>query len=129
MNGGSQRRSIGEHVRHVEVVASDGSPGWLTREQCGFGCRSSVFQHQDVAVVGVEFQFPRANVSALRREALAILAERRRKFPLKQPNAGSFFLSAPELYERHGPPGRVIEEAGQCPRTLSSATEPVRILA
>lgn len=112
MNGGSQRRSIGEHVRHVDVVASNGSPGRLTHEQCEFGYRSSAILQQNVAVVGVEFQFPRADASALRREALALLAERRRKFPLKQPNAGSVFLSEPELYERHGPPGRVIEEAG-----------------
>lgn len=112
MNGGSQRRSIGEQVKCVDVVESDGALRRLTQEQCYFGYRSSALQQKDVAVVRAEFAFSRAGVSELRREALAILAQRRRKFPLKQPNAGSVFLSEPDLYDRHGPPGRVIEAAG-----------------
>lgn len=112
MNGGSQRRSIGEHVRSVDVVGVDGTLRRLTHEQCGFAYRSSAIQQLEVAVVQVEFQFERGDSAALRRQALGILAQRRRKFPLKQPNAGSVFLSEPELYERHGPPGKVIEAVG-----------------
>jgi UDP-N-acetylmuramate dehydrogenase len=41
-----------------------------------------------------------------------ILRDRRMKFPLRQPNCGSVFLSSPELYSAFGPPGKIIEMAG-----------------
>ena len=43
---------------------------------------------------------------------LADLRERRGKFPRKQPNCGSVFLSTTEMHATVGPPGRIIERAG-----------------
>jgi UDP-N-acetylmuramate dehydrogenase len=43
---------------------------------------------------------------------LSVLAERRKKFPLRQPNCGSVFTNAPMVYEKAGPPGKVVEETG-----------------
>jgi UDP-N-acetylmuramate dehydrogenase len=40
------------------------------------------------------------------------LRERRRKFPRKEPNCGSVFLSTSEMHASVGPPGKVIEDAG-----------------
>ncbi len=40
------------------------------------------------------------------------LRERRRKFPRKEPNCGSVFLSTSEMHASVGPPGKIIEEAG-----------------
>ncbi len=40
------------------------------------------------------------------------LRERRRKFPRKEPNCGSVFLSTTEMHASVGPPGKIIEDAG-----------------
>jgi UDP-N-acetylmuramate dehydrogenase len=40
------------------------------------------------------------------------LRNRRRKFPRKQPNCGSVFLSTAEMHASVGPPGKIIEDAG-----------------
>ncbi|WP_425338439.1 hypothetical protein [Thiorhodococcus minor] len=43
---------------------------------------------------------------------LGILRNRRSKFPLRDANCGSVFLSDPSMYELHGPPGAVIDRLG-----------------
>ncbi len=40
------------------------------------------------------------------------LRERRSKFPRKEPNCGSVFLSTSEMHASVGPPGKIIEDAG-----------------
>lgn len=40
------------------------------------------------------------------------LRSRRQKFPRKQPNCGSVFLSTAEMHATVGPPGKIIEDLG-----------------
>ena len=63
-------------------------------------------------VVGIELECSYGNRGDIRRAMLADLRERRRKFPRKQPNCGSVFLSTAEMHASVGPPGKIIEEAG-----------------
>jgi len=44
-----------------------------------------------------------------------------KKFPLKQPNCGSVFVSNPKMYETWGPPGAVIERCGLKGFTIGGA--------
>lgn len=113
MNGGSQRRGIGDNV--VSVTSVDAGGHLVTRAagQCGFAYRTSIFQANGDAVVGASFRFPqRDRPAAIRARMLAILRERRRKFPQKEPNCGSVFVSDPAMYAEYGPPGAVIERLG-----------------
>ncbi len=112
MNGGSRRKSIGEVVRMVEVVDCRGGIHRISHEECGFSYRRSVFQESDWVVVRAELELEYGDASAIRGEMLEVLRERRIKFPHHLPNCGSVFMSGVELYERFGPPGEVIEEAG-----------------
>ncbi|MFA5517413.1 MAG: UDP-N-acetylmuramate dehydrogenase [Desulfuromonadales bacterium] len=113
MNGGSQRRGIGDNVLRVTVIDRDGEQVVLGREECHFGYRSSILQKTGAVVVGVELQCPPGEPARMRREMLADLRERRRKFPRKgEPNCGSVFLSTAQMHATVGPPGRIIEEAG-----------------
>ena len=48
----------------------------------------------------------------IRQDMLDILRSRRKKFPRKQPNCGSVFVSNPSMYEDYGPPGKIIETFG-----------------
>lgn len=113
MNGGTQRKGIGDHVESVASVAADGTLKRYGREACGFAYRTSVFQANGEIIAGVTLALdPGADRGALRREMLAILADRRRKFPQKLPNCGSVFVSNPAMYADYGPPGAVIEKLG-----------------
>ena len=112
MNGGSRRQGIGDVVRRVWVVDHEGNPGSLSREECGFGYRSSNLQGSGSLVVRVELEGRAGDPRKIRREMLDDLRERRSKFPRKEPNCGSVFLSSAAMHASVGPPGKIIEEAG-----------------
>ena len=112
MNGGSQRKGIGENVRQVEVVSREGRILVLNREECAFSYRRSALQGTGAVVVKVELECERRNPRQIRRMMLDDLRERRCKFPRKEPNCGSVFLSTTTMHESVGPPGKIIEESG-----------------
>lgn len=112
MNGGSQRRGIGENV--VQVVCTDEDGGISHRDQvdCGFSYRKSSLQSANVIVLEVVLELSHGDAELISNSMKAILAERASKFPSDYPNCGSTFLSNPEMYSTVGPPGRAIENAG-----------------
>jgi UDP-N-acetylmuramate dehydrogenase len=113
MNGGSQRKGIGDAVTGVSSVDSSGNIITRTRDECEFAYRASVFQRNNEVIVASEFKFDHAeDRRAVRREMIAILSSRNKKFPRKYPNCGSVFVSDPRMYHDHGPPGAVIERYG-----------------
>ncbi len=112
MNGGSHRRGIGEHVVRVTIVDQDASIHHVNADECQFDYRYSALQERGAVVVEVELECPPGNLADIRREMLLDLRERRRKFPRKQPNCGSVFLSTSEMHASVGPPGKIIEEVG-----------------
>lgn len=104
MNGGSQRHGIGEAVVRVVTIDQQGRVGSRTAEECGFRYRRSIFQETGEIVAGVELNLtPGGDPVAIRREMLQIMSSRRRKFPKKQPNCGSVFVSNPRLLCRIRP--------------------------
>jgi UDP-N-acetylmuramate dehydrogenase len=112
MNGGSHRRGIGDNVRRVWLLDRDGASRVLDRVACGFDYRHSALQESGALVVKVELECDRDAPALIRREMLADLRERRAKFPRKEPNCGSVFLSSAVMHASVGPPGKIIEEAG-----------------
>lgn len=113
MNGGSQRKGIGDNIRYVKTVDVDGKAKTYSKEQCEFSYRSSIFQSLDEVITEVGLQLtPSQNKKLMHSEMLSILRSRSQKFPRKMPNCGSVFVSNPAMYEQYGPPGKVIEECG-----------------
>ena len=112
MNGGSQRKGIGENVVRVTVVDRDGELVDLDRQQCQFAYRHSALQGTGAVVVEVELECPAGDRRQVRHAMVTDLRERRHKFPRKLPNCGSVFLSTAEMHASVGPPGKIIEEAG-----------------
>jgi UDP-N-acetylmuramate dehydrogenase len=112
MNGGSQRRAIGDVIVEVKTMDREGNTRRRRRDECGFGYRSSRFQDEDCVVIEATVDLVAGDRSAIMAEMLQILRERRRKFPLTMPNCGSVFKSDPRMYARFGPPGKVIEDIG-----------------
>jgi UDP-N-acetylmuramate dehydrogenase len=112
MNGGSQRKGIGDHLVSCRCVDRVGELFELTREECQFAYRQSTIQANQWLVLDATFRLEFGNAVEIRREMLKILQERRKKFPLKEPNCGSVFVSDPAMYAQWGPPGAVIERCG-----------------
>lgn len=116
MNGGCFGQTIGEVVRRVRVVDADGRLAWLPREVCGFDYRTSRFQQpdNDYVIAELELSLRPGEPTEICRAMLATLRERRGRFPRyrRLPNCGSVFKNSPEMYERFGPPGKVIEDTG-----------------
>lgn len=113
MNGGSQRKGIGDSVQFVETLDSSGSLHRYSREECEFAYRHSAFQSKDEIIIRVGLRLEKAkSKQAVHQEMLKILRDRSKKFPRRYPNCGSTFVSNPVMYIEFGPPGKVIEECG-----------------
>lgn len=112
MNGGSQRKGIGTNVVSVESVGPDGAIIHRAGDDCKFAYRYSVYQENDEVISSVRLRLGTASRASIRSTMRAILKDRSRKFPRKQPNCGSVFKSSPAMYDEVGPPGAVIERLG-----------------
>ncbi|HEY5674534.1 MAG TPA: UDP-N-acetylmuramate dehydrogenase [Malonomonas sp.] len=112
MNGGSQRKGIGENIKQVWVVTAEGETQLLSRDDCAFSYRHSALQGTGAVVVKAELECLRGDIREVRREMVCDLRNRRQKFPRKLPNCGSVFLSSAEMHASVGPPGKIIEETG-----------------
>lgn len=113
MNGGSQRKGIGDSVQFVETLDSSGELHRYNREECGFAYRHSAFQNKDEIIIRVGLKLEKAkSKQAVHQKMLQILRDRSQKFPRRYPNCGSTFVSNPAMYAEFGPPGKVIEDCG-----------------
>ncbi|MDG5766326.1 UDP-N-acetylmuramate dehydrogenase [Balneolales bacterium ANBcel1] len=113
MNGGSQRKDIGRRVISVTAVSPQGEVVFFSNADCCFGYRTSVFQRNGNIITEIELAFDKNQLyEVIRDEMLEILKSRRKKFPNKMPNCGSTFISNSDLYNKIGPPGKIIEELG-----------------
>lgn len=122
MNAGSPPQSISDQLEWIDVVNRDGTLERFKTAQCQFAYRDSRFLHDDSWIIlGCALQLTEGNSIEIRRAMRQCLLERRRKFPLRQPNCGSVFKSLPELYELAGPPGRIIEACGFKGRRVGGA--------
>lgn len=113
MNGGSQRKSIGNSLESVRVLSKEGFFRDISARDCGFSYRKSRFQESGEIVLGATLSLhDRKSYDEQRPQLLKILRERRLKFPQKAPSCGSVFKSSPELYRAYGSPGEIIEKLG-----------------
>ncbi len=113
MNGGSQRKSIGNNIEEVISINKEGRLVRRNRNDCEFSNRHSVFQANEEIIIHALIKLSRdIDKSVIRRNMLNIFSNRRNKYPMKLPNCGSVFISDPELYKEYGTPGEVIERLG-----------------
>ena len=112
MNGGSQRKGIGSSVLKIHSVDARGLKVQRLREDCGFAYRHSIFQSNGEVITSATLTLRSSDRARIRAEMRSILAERRRKFPRKQPNCGSVFKSDPAMYAEIGAPGAAIARLG-----------------
>ena len=107
MNAGTRECDTAGVLVSVAAFTPAGRRRTLRRDEAGFGYRRSIFQESGWLVLGAELRLRSGKPAELRRQLGAIAAERREKFPLDVPNAGSVFKRPAGDYA-----GRLIEAAG-----------------
>ncbi len=112
MNGGSLRHNISEVIDSVDYIDARGQVLTRQPDQCEFDYRHSWFQSHFGIVVRACLNLTPGDRHEIRRTMIATLRQRRANFPLRYPNCGSVFKSNSTLYERVGPPGKIIESLG-----------------
>jgi len=117
MNGGVPEHPIGARVAEVRTVGRDGLRRVFEESDCRFGYRTSRFAGGSEIVVGARLRAAADDPAAVRARTAALAGERRRKFPLDVPSAGSVFLRSAEIPS----PGRAIEEAGLKGKAVGAA--------
>lgn len=121
MNGGSRRLGIGRNIVTVRGCDLQGRMFERDHDACQFRYRGSTLQDDGLVILEAELKFERTEIAALRREMIAIMRDRRTKFPKHLPNCGSVFLSDPAMYDVVGPPGAAIERTGLKGRRVGGA--------
>lgn len=90
MNAGTRHGTISSYVLRVQALFPDGTVRFVSREECDFSYRGSLFRRERLVVLGVELRKPREI-----RPVEDVLAERRRTQPWDLPSAGCVFRNPP----------------------------------
>ena len=107
INAGAYGQEFGDRVESVRSMDPDGDTLDRTREECGFGYRTSVFQENGEIVVSATLAFEHGEPEELRRVVRDTQKARVEKQPLNLPNAGSLFKRP-----AGGFASKMVEEAG-----------------
>lgn len=107
INAGAHGGDLSQVVTEATVVWGDGREQRLTRDEIGFGYRSTRLQGTSAIVVEVVMALHPADPAELQGAMRQHLERRRATQPLGHPNAGSIFKNPPDDYA-----GRLIELAG-----------------
>jgi UDP-N-acetylmuramate dehydrogenase len=107
INAGAYGQEFGERAISVRSMDLDGTVRERTREECGFGYRTSVFRGCREIVLSAELELAHGDPEDLKRIVRDTQKARLDKQPLNLPNAGSLFKRP-----SGGFASKMVEEAG-----------------
>ncbi len=107
MNAGAHGGELGAIVEEVQACNFIGEKIGFSREDCGFGYRTSIFQQGGYIILGATLKLNRGNKESSLEMIKNNLEKRRQSQPLEYPNSGSVFRNVPGF-----PAGKLIDEAG-----------------
>jgi UDP-N-acetylmuramate dehydrogenase len=107
INAGAYGQEFGDRATAVRSMDLDGIVRERTREECGFGYRTSVFRGCREIVLSAELVLAHGDPEELRRIVRETQKARLDKQPLNLPNAGSLFKRPSDGYA-----SKMVEEAG-----------------
>lgn len=113
-NAGCYGHEIGDFVTEAVVLRPDGRVETLGPEELGFAYRSSRLKGERAIVLEVELRLEPGDVGPAAAERAEHLADRRRKHPVREPCAGSYFQNLPPLEPggRRRAAGKLLDELG-----------------
>jgi len=90
-NAGAFQGEVKDSLVFAEVLDGQGKTQKLTKKQCRFSYRSSVFKEKKWIVLSATFQLQKGNKKIIQDIAKEHMQYRKEKHPLEYPNAGSIF--------------------------------------
>ena len=106
-NAGQKEGTIGEYVQSVEVVDDLGNFKTLSKSDCEFGYRNTIFKKKKLFITKIELVLSNGEVESLKAKFRKILKNKLLTQPYDFPSAGSFFKNPEGDFA-----GRLIEAAG-----------------
>ncbi|MEW6723327.1 MAG: UDP-N-acetylmuramate dehydrogenase [Bacillota bacterium] len=116
MNAGAYGGEMKDVVSRVRAVSADGQERCFSREEMGYGYRTSILQESGWAVTEASFRLTPGDPQAIKEKMAELNRQRAEKQPLEHPSAGSVFRRPPGRYV-----GPMIEEAGLKGLTIGGA--------
>jgi len=117
MNAGSENCLISDYLIEVEVFnKKERKFNLLNKNQCEFRYRESIFNNNNLVIVGAEFSFPYGDKTHIYELMTEIRKKREVKQPKNFPNAGSVFKRPKGYYV-----GEIIQELGLKGYTIGGA--------
>ena len=116
MNAGSQFGSMSTIVSEVTAMDFSGSVHTLSNEECKFGYRRSIFQHENMIILRATIILKKGEKAKIEEKITQIIKKRKQTQPLDKLSAGCIFrnpkgYSAGKLIERAGLKGKRINDA------------------
>ncbi len=90
-NAGAFKGEIKDNVLWVEALDARGNVKKLSKSQCHFLYRSSIFKEKNWVVLAAAFKLKKGNRPGIQSIAQDHIRYRKEKHPLEYPNAGSIF--------------------------------------
>ena len=107
MNAGAYGGELKDVITEVEAIDENGKLYTITKEDCDFGYRHSIFLEKNWVVTQVSMTLSKGNYETIKATTKELNQRRKDKQPLEYPSAGSTF-KRPEGHFA----GQLIEEAG-----------------
>ena len=108
MNAGTYLGSMSDIISNVTVMDPlNGSLYTLTRDECNFGYRKSIFLEKRLIVLKAEVKMKKRCKKNIKEKVSELIEKRMRTQPLNTPNAGSIFKNPPGVSA-----GKLIEMVG-----------------
>ena len=107
MNCGAYGGEMSRVVTYVDCLSPEGEPVRLTRDEIGYGYRTSRMMREGYTVLSVTMELAPADFADIRQRIDENQAQRRERQPLTYPSAGSFFKRPAGHFA-----GALIEQAG-----------------
>ncbi len=90
-NAGAFKGEVKDNIIEVEALDQNGNIKRVSRRQCQFSYRSSIFKKKDWVVLSATFALQKGDRAAIQGVAQDHIRYRQERHPLEYPNAGSIF--------------------------------------
>lgn len=107
MNAGAYGGEMKDIVTECECVTPEGEIRVVKGEECAFGYRESIFQHEKLYVLSVTVKLQKGSYDEIKAQMDDIFGRRKAKQPLELPSAGSVFKRPVGYFA-----GGLIEQCG-----------------
>lgn len=91
MNAGAYGNEMKDIISFVECIDKNGNLHKMSKNECKFDYRKSIFSSKEFVITSVEFVLTNGKYDEIESKMRDIISRRRSKQPLEYPSAGSFF--------------------------------------